>query len=100
MAIAVRVDSRPSSAAARRTSRLRRSWSVVETESGGRRVSAAVAGAATNIVALIDRQFDALGRASATELTVLTDGRHGLLPILAAAGVTAQPILDWFHIPM
>src|SRR5208337_228206 len=70
----------------------------VETASGGRQVFAAVARADTNIVALIDRQLDAVGRAGDTELTGFTDGCPGLRSILAAAGVTAPPILDWFHI--
>ena len=72
----------------------------VETESGGRQVFAAVARADTNIVALIDRRLDAVGRAGDTELTGFTDGCPGLRSILAAAGVTAPPILDWFHIAM
>jgi len=46
----------------------------VETESGGRQVFAAVARADTNIVALIDRRLDAVGRAGDTELTGFTDG--------------------------
>ena len=70
----------------------------VETKSGGRQVFAAVARADTNIVALIDRQLDAVGRAGDTELTGFTDGCPGLRSILAAAGVTAPPIPDWFHI--
>jgi hypothetical protein len=72
----------------------------VETESGGRQVFAAVVRADTNIVTLIDRQLDAVGRAGDTELTGFTDGCPGLRSILAAAGVTAPPILDWFHIAM
>jgi len=72
----------------------------VETESGGRLVFAAVARADTNIVALIDRQLDAVGQAGDDELTGFTDGCPGLRFILAAVGVTAPPILDWFHIAM
>jgi hypothetical protein len=50
----------------------------VETESGGRQVFAPVARADTKIVALIDRQLDAVGRAGDTELTGFTDGCPGL----------------------
>jgi hypothetical protein len=64
----------------------------VETESGGCQVFAAVARADTNIVALIDRQLDAVGRAGDAELTGFTDGCPGLRSILAAAGVTAPPV--------
>jgi hypothetical protein len=33
-------------------------------------------------------------------LTAFTDGCSGLRNILAAAGVTTAPLLDWFHIGM
>jgi hypothetical protein len=72
----------------------------VETESGGRQVFGAVAKAITNIGALIRRALDAVGRTGDTALTAFTDGCPGLRRILADAGVTAPPMLDWFHIAM
>jgi hypothetical protein len=71
-----------------------------ETDAGGRQVFAAVAGSETDLVALIGRTLDSVGRTGATMLTGFTDGCAGLRLILAAAGVTAPPILDWFHIAM
>jgi hypothetical protein len=71
-----------------------------ETDAGGRQVFAAVAGSATDLVALIGRTLDSVGRTGATMLTGFTDGCAGLRSFLAAAGVTAPPILDWFHIAM
>jgi hypothetical protein len=44
--------------------------------------------------------LDAVGRTGETELTAFTDGCSGLRNILAAAGVTTAPLLDWFHIGM
>jgi hypothetical protein len=72
----------------------------VETEAGGRQVFGAVARADTDIVALIGRKLEAVGRTGDTELTGFTDGCPGLRSILAAAGVAKPPILDWFHIAM
>jgi hypothetical protein len=73
---------------------------VFETDGGVIRLTQGCCSADTNIVALIDRQLDAVGRAGDTELTGFTDGCPGVRSILAAAGVTAPPILDWFHIAM
>lgn len=72
----------------------------VETDAGGRQVFAAVAGSETDLVALIGRTVDSVGRTEATTLTGFTDGCTGLRSVLSAAGVTAPPILDWFHIAM
>ena len=72
----------------------------VETESGGRQVFGAVAKVNTDIGALIRRALDAIGRTGDTALTAFTDGCPGLRRILADAGVTAPPMLDWFHIAM
>ncbi len=72
----------------------------VETPSTGRQVFGAVAKAGTDIRALIRRNLDAVGRTKDTALTVFTDGCSGLRRILADAGVTEPPILDWFHIAM
>jgi hypothetical protein len=72
----------------------------VETDSGGRQVFGAVAKADTDIKALIQRSLDAVGRTEATMLTAFTDGCSGLRRILADAGVTETPTLDWFHIAM
>jgi len=71
-----------------------------ETDAGGRQVFAAVAGSETDIAALIGRTLDSVGRTRATVLTGFTDGCAGLRLTLVAAGVTAPPILDWFHIAM
>ena len=71
-----------------------------ETDAGGRQVFAAVAGSETDLVALIGRTLDSVGRTGATVLTGFTDGCAGLRSILAATSVTAPPILDWFHIAM
>jgi hypothetical protein len=70
----------------------------VETQAGGRQVFAAVAKANTDLKGLIHRSLDAVGRTEATVLTGFTDGCSGLRHILADAGVTELPILDWFHI--
>jgi hypothetical protein len=72
----------------------------VETASGGRQVFGAVARSGTDIEMLIRRSLDAVGRTEASVLTAFTDGCLGLRRILADAGVTGLPILDWFHIGM
>ncbi len=72
----------------------------VETEAGGRQVFGAVAKADTDIRVLLGRSLDAVGRTEATALTAFTDGCPGLRRILADAGVTGMPMLDWFHIAM
>ena len=41
-----------------------------------------------------------MGQNDETEVTAFTDGCPGLRCILADAGVTKPPILDWFHIAM
>jgi hypothetical protein len=71
-----------------------------ETDTGGRQVFGAVARSETDIVALIGRTLDSVGRTEGTTLTGFTDGCPGLRAILAVAGVSAPPILDWFHIAM
>jgi hypothetical protein len=70
----------------------------VETASRGRQVFGAVATADTDISALIRQSLRAVGRTDDTELTAFTDGCPGLRSILVDAGITAPPILDWFHI--
>jgi hypothetical protein len=72
----------------------------VETKSGGRQVFGAVARTETDIKVLINRNLDAVGRHEHTALTAFTDGCPGLRRILADAGVTDLPFLDWFHIGM
>src|SRR3984893_9391548 len=72
----------------------------VETASGGRQVFGAAANADTDINVLVQRSLDAVGRTEDTALTAFTDGCSGLRRILADAGVTELPILDWFHIAM
>jgi len=72
----------------------------VETKSGGRQVFGAVARAKTDIKVLINRNLDAVGRTEDTALSAFTDGCPGLRRILADAGVTTAPFLDWFHIAM
>jgi len=72
----------------------------VETQSGGRQVFGALAKADTDIRALICRTLDAVGRGGDTALTAFTDGCPGLRRLLADAGVTTRPMLDWFHIAM
>src|SRR3954471_8908119 len=67
---------------------------------GGRQLFGAVANAGTDIVALIRRTLDTMGRTSDTELTAFTDGCSSMRSILAEAGVTDPPILDWFHLSM
>jgi len=68
----------------------------VETASGGRQVFGAVAKAGTDIRALIRRNLYAVGRTGDTALTAF-DGCPGLRRILADAGVTTLPMLDWFR---
>ena len=72
----------------------------VETVDGGRQVFGAVAGADTDLTALLQRNLEIVGRTDITEVTAFTDGCPGLRTVLANAGVTKQPILDWFHIAM
>jgi hypothetical protein len=72
----------------------------VETASGGRQVFGAVGKAGTDITALIRRSLRIVGQADDTEVTVFTDGCPGLRSILADAGITKPPVLDWFHIAM
>jgi hypothetical protein len=72
----------------------------VETEAGGRQVFGAVAKADTDIEVLIRQCLDAVGRTEDTVLTAFTDGCSGLRRILADAGISELPILDWFNIGM
>ncbi|MBV8890691.1 MAG: hypothetical protein JO266_01725 [Acidobacteria bacterium] len=72
----------------------------VETVAGGRQVFGAVTRAATDITALTQRTLETMGQTDATEVTAFTDGCPGLRTVLANAGVTRPPILDWFHIAM
>ena len=72
----------------------------VETAGGGQQVFGAVAKADTDIAALVRRNLETVGRTADTEVTAFTDGCPGLRCILANAGVTKPPILDWFHIAM
>jgi hypothetical protein len=72
----------------------------VETVDGGRQVFGAVTRAETDITALIKRTLETVGRTDATEVTAFTDGCPGLRAVLANAGITKPPILDWFHIAM
>jgi hypothetical protein len=72
----------------------------VETSGGGRQVFGAVAGSDTDIAAQLRRNLEAIGRTAATTATAFTDGCAGLRSMIADAGVTTQPIADWFHIAM
>jgi hypothetical protein len=72
----------------------------VETSDGERQVFGAVAKADTDIVVLIRRSLETVGRTADTALTAFTDGCPGLQSILAEADVTKPPIADWFHIAM
>ena len=72
----------------------------VETETGGRQVFGAVAKANTDIQALIRSSLHAVGRSADTVLTAFTNGCCGFGRILAEAGITEAPVLDWFHIGM
>jgi hypothetical protein len=44
--------------------------------------------------------METVGRTDITKVTAFTDGCPGLSSVLANAGVTKPPILDWFHIAM
>jgi hypothetical protein len=72
----------------------------VETETGGRQAFGAVAKTDTDVKVLICQSLDAVGRTKDTALTAFTDGCSGLRRILADAGITELPILDWFRIGM
>jgi hypothetical protein len=72
----------------------------VETADGGRQVFGAVAKAGTDITALIQRTLKTVGQTDISKVTAFTDGCPGLRAVLADAGVTKPPILDWFHIAM
>ncbi|HYD67953.1 hypothetical protein [Azospirillum sp.] len=72
----------------------------VETSAGARHVFAAVAKAETDITLLIQHSLAVVGQSEAAEVSAFTDGCSGLRSLLAAAGVTTQPYLDWFHIAM
>jgi hypothetical protein len=72
----------------------------VETKSGERQVFGSVAKTETDNKMLINRNLDGVGRNGHTALTAFTDGCPGLRRILADAGVTTAPFLDWFHIGM
>jgi hypothetical protein len=72
----------------------------VKTPGGGRQVFGAVAKSDTDILELIGRTLETMGRTRSTRLTAFTDGCSGLRSILTDAGVTKPPILDWFHIAM
>ncbi len=72
----------------------------VETSDGARQIFASVARTDTPIEALIRRGLKDVGQNADTELTTFTDGCSGLRSILADAGVTMRPFLDWFHIAM
>ena len=56
--------------------------------------------AGTDIAELIRSKLETVGRTDDTELTAFTDGCAALRAILADAGVTSRPILDWFHLAM
>ena len=71
-----------------------------ETSGDGRQLFGAVANAGTDIMAQIRRALDTIGRTSDTEPTAFTDGCSSVRFILAAAGVTDPPILDWFHLSL
>jgi hypothetical protein len=72
----------------------------VETSHGARQIFAAVARTDTPIEGLIRRGLREVGQTVDTEITAFTDGCSGLRSILANAGVTKPPYLDWFHIAM
>ena len=69
----------------------------VETAAGTRQVFAAVAKTDTEIEVLIRRSLAEVGQTKDTRLTAFTDGCPGLRAILAEAGVTEPPFLDWFR---
>src|SRR3954452_25202202 len=99
-AITVRLDSTFIRSCAEDARHLQVRVGNVETASGGRQVFGAVAKADTDIKVLIRRSLEAVGRTEGTVLTAFTDGCPGLRRILAEAGVTEAPMLDWFHIAM
>jgi hypothetical protein len=72
----------------------------VETDTGGRQIFGTVTKAETDSTALIQRTLETVGRAKTTKVTAFTDGCPGLRTVLANAGITKPPILDWFHIAM
>jgi hypothetical protein len=72
----------------------------VETEAGGRQVFGTVAKTDTDVKVLIRQSLNAVGQTEDTVLTAFTDGCSGLRRILADAGISELPILDWFHIGM
>src|SRR5689334_11988700 len=72
----------------------------VETSAGARQLFAAVARTDTEIKTLIRRRLKEVGQTADTALTAFTDGCPGLRAILAEAGITEPPFLDWFHIAM
>ena len=72
----------------------------VETVDGGRQVFGAVTRAETDLTALMQRTLATVGRTDTTKVTAFTDGCPGLRTVLADAGVTEPPSLDWFHIAM
>jgi hypothetical protein len=72
----------------------------VETAQSGRQVFGAVAKSETDVAVLMRRSLDAVGRTARTTVIAFTDGCAGLQSILAAAGVTQPPIVDWSHIAM
>jgi hypothetical protein len=72
----------------------------VETVDGGRQVFDAVARADTDLIALLQRKLDTVGRTDITEVTAFTDGCPGLRAVLANGGVMKPPVLDWFNIAM
>ena len=65
-----------------------------------RQVFGSVSRVETDITALIKRALETVGQTDTTKVTAFTDGCPGLRAILAKAGVTKPPILDWFHIAM
>jgi hypothetical protein len=73
---------------------------LMAARTAGRQVFGAVTRADTNVAALIRRTIETVGRDDDTEVTAFTDGCPGLRTILANAGVTKPPILDWSHIAM
>jgi hypothetical protein len=72
----------------------------VETGSGGRQVFGAVAKTDMDIQVLIRGSLDTVDRTEDTVLTAFTDGCSGLRRILADAGVSDAPMLDWLRIAM
>src|ERR1700689_5202621 len=71
---------------------------TISSPRGGRTDDAIIQARALKV--LINRNLDGVGRTEHTALTTFTDGCSGLRRILAAAGVTTVPFLDWFHIGM